>query len=81
MLEDYSDASRVAARREAYEKLDYCVQYNETDFDFVSRLLEEAGIYYYFEHEEDAHTMVFIDAIGKHEPHPGRRDDHVAHMR
>jgi type VI secretion system secreted protein VgrG len=53
-----------------YEKLDYCVQYNETDFDFVHRLLEEFGIYYYFEHEEKAHKMVFVDAIGSHEAYP-----------
>jgi len=40
----------------------FCVQYNESDFDFVSRLMEEAGIYYYFEHEEGDHTLVLADA-------------------
>ena len=55
---------------ETYPKLDYCVQYNETDFDFVHRLLEEAGIYYYFEHDDDAQKMVLTDSIAKHEPHP-----------
>jgi len=40
-----------------YDKLDYCVQYNETDFDFVHRLLEEFGIYYFFKHEKKAHKM------------------------
>ncbi|MDR2871127.1 MAG: type VI secretion system tip protein VgrG, partial [Xanthomonadaceae bacterium] len=44
-----------------YPKLDYCVQYNESDFHFVSRLLEDAGIYYAFEHGEDKHTMVLSD--------------------
>ncbi|MEO5882945.1 MAG: type VI secretion system tip protein TssI/VgrG [Caldimonas sp.] len=53
-----------------YEKLDYCVQYNETDFDFVHRLLEEFGIYYFFEHEDKAHKMVFVDSIASHEPYP-----------
>ena len=38
-----------------YPKLDYCIQYHETDFDFVSRLIEEFGIYYFFEHEDEAH--------------------------
>lgn len=44
-----------------YPKLPYCVQYNESDYDFVSRLLEDAGIHYYFEHAEDAHTLVLCD--------------------
>lgn len=38
-----------------YRTWDYCVQYRETDFDFVSRLLENEGIYYFFKHEKDAH--------------------------
>jgi type VI secretion system secreted protein VgrG len=37
---------------------EYCVQYRETDFDFASRLMEEEGIYYYFEHTADGHKMV-----------------------
>src|SRR5437660_10498039 len=37
---------------------DYCVQYRETDFNFVSRLMEEEGIYYYFKHEDGKHTLV-----------------------
>ncbi len=49
-----------------YPKLDYCVQYRETDFDFVSRLMEEAGIYYFFEHAKDKHTMVLVDSMAKH---------------
>lgn len=39
------------------EKRDYCVQYRETDFNFVSRLLEEEGLCYYFEHASMSHTM------------------------
>jgi type VI secretion system secreted protein VgrG len=44
-----------------YPKLEYCVQYNETNLDFVSRLLEDAGIFYFFEHEQDKHTLVLGD--------------------
>lgn len=40
----------------------YCVQYNESDFDFVSRLLEESGIYYFFQHASGKHTMVLGDS-------------------
>jgi type VI secretion system secreted protein VgrG len=51
-----------------YPKLDYCVQHNETDFNFVSRLLEEVGIYYFFEHDDGKHTLVLIDSTAKHKP-------------
>lgn len=44
-----------------YAAREYCVQYQETAFDFVSRLLEEAGIHYYFEHEDGKHTLVLSD--------------------
>ncbi len=42
-------------------KRDYCVQYRETDLNFVSRLLEEEGIYYYFQHSKDKHELVLTD--------------------
>jgi type VI secretion system VgrG family protein len=54
-----------------YPALPYCVQYRETDFDFVCRLLEEAGIYFYFTHEADKHTMVLADSYGAHQPISG----------
>jgi type VI secretion system secreted protein VgrG len=44
-----------------YRTRDYCVQYRESDFNFVSRLLEEEGIYYFFRHEQGKHTMILID--------------------
>ncbi len=44
-----------------YPKREYCVQYRESDFDFVSRLLEEEGIFYFFRHEEGRHTLVLAD--------------------
>ena len=46
---------------EVYPKLDYCVQYRETDFEFISRLLEEAGIFYFFRHEASKHVLVLAD--------------------
>ena len=47
---------------ETYAIREYCVQYRETDFDFVSRLMEEEGIFYYFEHTKDKHTLVMCDS-------------------
>jgi type VI secretion system secreted protein VgrG len=48
----------------------YCAQYHETDFDFISRLLEEEGIFYFFRHEQGRHTLVLADDPGKHPPCP-----------
>lgn len=69
---EYSSGSDHAFRVEAtLPKLDYCVQYNETDLDFVTRLLEEAGICYFFEHTDTKHTLVMADAMAKHKKMPG----------
>jgi type VI secretion system secreted protein VgrG len=45
---------------------DYCVQYRETDFHFVSRLLEEEGIYYFFKHAADGHQLVLANTPASH---------------
>ena len=46
----------------SYTARDYCVQYGETDFAFVARLLEEEGIHYFFKHETGSHTLVLADS-------------------
>ena len=51
--------------------LEYCVQYRETDFNFVCRLMEEYGIYYFFEHSDGKHTLVLADGKSSHKPAPG----------
>lgn len=48
--------------RGAQNVLEYCVQYRESDFDFLSRLFEEFGIFYHFEHADGVHTLVLSDA-------------------
>ena len=53
-----------------YTKLDYCVQYRESSFNFVSRLLESEGIFYFFEHSEGKHTLVLADVPWVHKPCP-----------
>lgn len=52
--------------QETHDKRVYCVQYRETDFNFISRLMEDEGIYYYFTHDQNKHTMVIADTPGKH---------------
>jgi type VI secretion system secreted protein VgrG len=56
----------------SYTKWDYCVQYRETDFHFVSRLMEQEGIFYFFEHENGKHTLVMADATSAYNPCPNQ---------
>jgi type VI secretion system secreted protein VgrG len=55
----------------ALNKMDYCVQYRETDFNFLSRLLEQEGISYHFQHADGKHTMVLANDNSAHEKVPG----------
>jgi type VI secretion system secreted protein VgrG len=55
----------------SYHKWTYCVQYRETDFNFVSRLMEQEGIGYYFRHSDGHDTLVLTDSTGKHTPFEG----------
>jgi type VI secretion system secreted protein VgrG len=54
----------------SYRQWDYCVQYRETDFNFISRLMEQEGIYYYFKHENGKHLLVLADGYSSHEKFP-----------
>jgi type VI secretion system secreted protein VgrG len=49
-----------------YPPRDYCVQYREDYFNFISRLMEQEGIYYFFQHTDGVHTMVLADSLGAH---------------
>ncbi len=53
-----------------YRVWEYCVQYRETDFNFVSRLMEQEGIYYFFTHKDGEHSLVLADSTGAHKPYP-----------
>lgn len=46
-------------------KLEHCVQYHETNFDFVHRLMEEYGVSYYFAHKNKEHEMILLTASGQ----------------
>jgi type VI secretion system secreted protein VgrG len=50
---------------------EYCVQYRESDFDFVSRLLEDEGIYYWFQDKDGKETLILTDTLAAHESVPG----------
>jgi type VI secretion system secreted protein VgrG len=54
-----------------YAPRNYCVQYRESDLAFISRLMEEDGIFYAFEHAEDRHVLALGDHPGAHPPIPG----------
>lgn len=57
-----------------YEPRNFCVQYQESDFAFISRLMEHEGIYYYFEHFENRHVLVLCDDFSAHSTAPNYSD-------
>ena len=56
----------------SFKKRNYCVQYQETDFDFASRLMEEEGFYYYFEHSGGKHKMIVANTTQSHQNVPSK---------
>jgi type VI secretion system secreted protein VgrG len=87
-LTDFDDALSGS-----YRSWDYLVQYRESALNFVSRLMEQEGIYYFFKHEAGKHTLVLADGYGAHATQPGydevpyyppdqqeaRERDHLSH--
>ncbi|MFK7699315.1 type VI secretion system Vgr family protein [Pseudomonas caspiana] len=61
----------VSSLSGTYSPLNYCVQYRESDFNFVSRLLEQEGIYYYIKSSLNQHTLVLADSYSAHAPASG----------
>ena len=58
--------------KKTYREWDYCVQYQETDLNFVMRLMEHEGIYFFFQHEQGSHKLVLVDETSCHAPLPGK---------
>jgi type VI secretion system secreted protein VgrG len=67
VFEDHEVADFDFKLFRSYDKLDYCVQYRETDYNFVARLLEHEGIYWYFEHKADSHKLILVDSQTAHD--------------
>jgi type VI secretion system secreted protein VgrG len=67
----FSSSDYRLSIRGAHPKREYCVQYRESDFAFISRLMEEEGIFYFFEHTEDGHVLVMCDATSACAPIAG----------
>ncbi|WP_182867484.1 type VI secretion system Vgr family protein [Rhodopirellula sp. JC639] len=61
VLGEYGFADYQPDLQLEHKDWEYCVQYRETDFNFLSRLMEQEGIFYYFKHSDGAHQMVITD--------------------
>ena len=66
VFDDAGFSDYVSSLAGALTKREYCVQARESDLDFVSRLLEEEGVYYFFRHEAAKHTLVLCNSLGAH---------------
>ena len=71
VFEDHGNASFEFKLFRSYRKWVYCVQYRETDYNFVARLLEHEGIYWYVEHGEGTSKVVLVDSQSAHDAAPG----------
>lgn len=71
VLGEYGMEIEFQLGRQAYRPWEYCVQYDETDFNFVSRLMEHEGLYYWFKMFKGKHTLVITDNNALHKPYAG----------
>ncbi len=61
IIQEHSYVNVEYKLEQSYQALDYCVQYRESDFQYISRIMEHAGIFYYFKHDLGQHTLVITD--------------------
>ncbi|MBI2732823.1 MAG: type VI secretion system tip protein VgrG [Aquabacterium sp.] len=72
VFDDHASVAQVKLKLfRSYRPWTYCVQYRESDFQFVTRLLEREGIYWYFEHTDGKHELVLMDSLSAHDPITG----------
>ena len=67
VFEDHGIADFKFKLFRTYRKWTYCVQYRESDYNFIARLLEHEGIYWYFEHTDSAHKLMLVDSQSVHD--------------
>ena len=92
IFSDYGFSSSVKlSLNDTYDPRTYCVQYRETDYDFICRLMEEEGIYFFFKQDKAKEELVLADSVSAHTATPGkaeiefhyreptyrRKDDHI----
>lgn len=76
ILKDYGFSSHLVIKHSKSDATrEYCTQYRETDYDFIVRLMEDEGFYYYFDHQDGAVKLVIADQVSTHEA--VGRDDKV----
>jgi type VI secretion system secreted protein VgrG len=78
VFKDYGFHKMKKSLKGSYAKRDYTVQHQESDFDFVCRLMEDEGIFYFFDHTASDHTMVLADDTSAHKPCPGLKETKFA---
>jgi type VI secretion system secreted protein VgrG len=74
VLKDFSVECEGKLDESRFPELEYCVQYRETHLAFISRLMEQHGIYYFFTHTSEKHTLHLANGKSCHEPVPGHRE-------
>lgn len=75
VCDDHAGVAQLSLKlMRSYRPWTYCVQYRETDFAFISRLLELEGIYWYVAHEEGQHTLTLVDSHSAHDPVSGEAE-------
>ncbi len=71
VFHDHTNASAEFKLFRTYRKWVYCVQYRETDYNFIARLLEHEGIYWYLEHSDGNSKVILVDSQSAHDAAPG----------
>ena len=71
VFDDHGNANFEFKLFRSYRKWVYCVQYRETDYNFIARLLEHEGIYWYIEHGDGTSKVVLVDSQSAHDAAPG----------
>jgi type VI secretion system secreted protein VgrG len=71
VFKDYGFADFEFRLFRSYRKWVHCVQYRESDFNFVARMLEHEGIYWWFDHTDTAHKLILVDSQSAHDAAPG----------